>query len=126
MAQRLQEGVPGVTFNGEALGKSLYTVLNVQFPDNGQGDMFLFNLDIAGVSASGGSACSSSRKPRNSTGLGERAVPAMMPSTPRAGKGPAPNTSVDETAMLHTLTNPRIIMGARMFPEPRSAAPWED
>jgi len=60
MKPRLEESIPGVTFNGEtAPEKSLYTVLNVSFPESGMGDMLLFSLDIAGISASGGSACSS-------------------------------------------------------------------
>ena len=60
MKQRLEESIPGVTFNGEtAPEKSLYTVLNVSFAESGMGDMLLFSLDIAGISASGGSACSS-------------------------------------------------------------------
>jgi cysteine desulfurase len=37
----------------------LYTVLNVSLPPNPAGDMLLFKLDIEGVCASGGSACSS-------------------------------------------------------------------
>ncbi|MNE92788.1 Cysteine desulfurase [compost metagenome] len=49
-----------MTFNGETdANKSLYTVLNVSFPAMDMADMLLFNLDINGVSASGGSACSS-------------------------------------------------------------------
>jgi cysteine desulfurase len=52
--------IPGIHFNGEtAPEKSLYTVLNVSFPEMDMGDMLLFSLDIAGISASGGSACSS-------------------------------------------------------------------
>lgn len=52
--------IPGVHFNGETdADKSLYTVLNVSFPEMEMADMLLFNLDIAGISASGGSACSS-------------------------------------------------------------------
>jgi len=39
--------------------KSLHTVLNVRFPKMDMADMLLFNLDINGISASGGSACSS-------------------------------------------------------------------
>ena len=34
-------------------------MLNVSFPCSDMADMLLFNLDIAGISASGGSACSS-------------------------------------------------------------------
>jgi cysteine desulfurase len=60
MMNQLTESIPGISFNGETdPAKSLYTVLNVQFPEMEMGDMLLFNLDIAGISASGGSACSS-------------------------------------------------------------------
>lgn len=60
MAGRLTETIPGVEFNGETdAEKSLYTVLNVSFPETDIADMLLFNLDIAGISVSGGSACSS-------------------------------------------------------------------
>lgn len=60
MMEQLLENIPGVTFNGETdPARSLYTVLNVSFPESDMGDMLLFNLDIAGISSSGGSACSS-------------------------------------------------------------------
>ena len=60
MIEQLLAHIPGITFNGEtAPGKSLYTVLNVSFPTVEMADMLLFNLDIAGISVSGGSACSS-------------------------------------------------------------------
>lgn len=60
MIGKLQAEVPGITFNGEtAPENSLYTVLNVSFPEMDMADMLLFNLDIQGISASGGSACSS-------------------------------------------------------------------
>lgn len=59
MIQRLRETIPGVTFNGDTEGRSLYTVLNTSFPPSPVGEMMLFKLDIAGISASGGSACSS-------------------------------------------------------------------
>lgn len=60
MMERLSQDIPGVKFNGETdPHKSLYTVLNVCFPEMDMADMLLFNLDIAGISASGGSACSS-------------------------------------------------------------------
>jgi cysteine desulfurase len=60
MIDQLTEKVPGINFNGEIdPDKSLYTVLNVSFPEMEMADMLLFNLDIAGISASGGSACSS-------------------------------------------------------------------
>ena len=60
MMQQLIENVPGIKFNGETdADKSLFTVLNVSFPEMDMADMLLFSLDIAGISASGGSACSS-------------------------------------------------------------------
>ena len=60
MKDQLVESIPGIEFNGETdPDKSLYTVLNVSFPEMEMSDMLLFNLDIAGISASGGSACSS-------------------------------------------------------------------
>ncbi|MGF7082629.1 cysteine desulfurase family protein [Mucilaginibacter sp. UYCu711] len=60
MKDQLIEAIPGIKFNGETgEDKSLYTVLNVSFPETDMADMLLFNLDIAGISASGGSACSS-------------------------------------------------------------------
>jgi cysteine desulfurase len=60
--EKLTSEIPGVEFNGlsEDFEKSLYTVLNVSLPpsDSNRG-MLLFNLDLEGISASGGSACSS-------------------------------------------------------------------
>jgi cysteine desulfurase len=57
---RLTAEIPGIQFNGETdPDKSLYTILNVSFPEMDMADMLLFNLDINGISASGGSACSS-------------------------------------------------------------------
>jgi len=60
MKEKLVAEVPGIFFNGETdPEKSLYTVLSVSFPEMEMADMLLFNLDINGISASGGSACSS-------------------------------------------------------------------
>jgi cysteine desulfurase len=59
MIDRLEKEIPGVRFNGDAKGNSLYTVLNVSFPPSRFSEMMLFKLDIEGISASGGSACSS-------------------------------------------------------------------
>jgi cysteine desulfurase len=59
MAEQLKQQIPGVTFNGDLYGKSLYTVLNVGFPKTEKSEMLLFNLDINGICASGGSACTS-------------------------------------------------------------------
>ncbi len=59
MIEQLEKNIPGIEFNGDAKGSSLYTVLNVQFPPTENAEMMLFNLDIAGIAASGGSACTS-------------------------------------------------------------------
>ncbi|HYG51964.1 MAG TPA: cysteine desulfurase family protein [Flavobacteriales bacterium] len=59
MINSLKRDIPGVEFNGDYNGQSLYTVLNVSFPPNANNDMLLFKLDINGIAASGGSACSS-------------------------------------------------------------------
>ncbi|MBS1544349.1 MAG: cysteine desulfurase [Bacteroidetes bacterium] len=61
MIDKLRELIPGVTFNGDSENpdRSLYTVLSVSLPESDENDMILFNLDLQGISASGGSACSS-------------------------------------------------------------------
>lgn len=59
MKSQLLEHIPGVRFNGDTEKASLYTVLNVSFPPSPVSEMLLFKLDIAGISVSGGSACSS-------------------------------------------------------------------
>ena len=48
-----------VRFNGDIDGLSSFTVLNTSFKPFDKADMLLFNLDIEGISVSGGSACSS-------------------------------------------------------------------
>lgn len=58
----LKQQFPEVRFNGHSadMKKSLYTVLNVSLPHSEDNSgMLLFNLDLNGISASGGSACSS-------------------------------------------------------------------
>ena len=60
MIDKLQEIDPSISFNGDINPEnSLYTVLNVCFPIPPQSSMMLFSLDISGIAASGGSACSS-------------------------------------------------------------------
>lgn len=60
LMEQLKTHIPGVRFNGDTdPNNSLYTVLNVSFPCTDLSDMMLFSLDIAGICASGGSACSS-------------------------------------------------------------------
>ena len=58
MKTQLTESCPGIQFNSHPT-QCLYTVLNVSFPPGPQADLMVMSLDIAGVSASGGSACSS-------------------------------------------------------------------
>ncbi len=59
MKEQLQQHIKGIHFNGDPLGKSLYTVLSVSFPKTEKSEMILFNLDINNICASGGSACTS-------------------------------------------------------------------
>jgi len=59
MHDQLIAQIPGVSFNGDSFGDSLYTLLSVNFPKNEKSEMMLFNLDIHHICASGGSACSS-------------------------------------------------------------------
>jgi cysteine desulfurase len=59
MKTKLQENIPGVYFNGDHAGKSLYTVLSTAFPKTEKSEMLLYNLDIHNICASGGSACTS-------------------------------------------------------------------
>lgn len=74
--QGLQNNFPGIEFNGLSadMDKSLYTVLNVRFPQVQDGDMLLFKLDIEKISASGGSACSSG------TSVGSHVLTALNPN----------------------------------------------
>lgn len=61
MIEKLKGSIEGIGFNGDSANpeRSLYTVLNVCLPESPDNDMLLFTLDINGISASGGSACSS-------------------------------------------------------------------
>ena len=59
MIASLQKKIPDVGFNGDPLGNSLYAVLSVSLPKTEMSEMLLFNLDINGICASGGSACTS-------------------------------------------------------------------
>jgi len=59
MRDALMQHFPGVTFNGDVEGKSLYTVLSANFAKSEKSEMLLFNLDMHNICASSGSACSS-------------------------------------------------------------------
>lgn len=56
--EQLNNNIKDIAFNGD-IENGLYTVLSVSFPPTFKSDMLLFNLDIAGIAVSGGSACSS-------------------------------------------------------------------
>ena len=57
--EQITEKVPEVKFNGLSADpeRSAFHILNVRFPLNKP--MLLFNLDLKGIAASGGSACQS-------------------------------------------------------------------
>ncbi|MFN5790288.1 MAG: aminotransferase class V-fold PLP-dependent enzyme, partial [Bacteroidota bacterium] len=55
----LKNVIPGIKINGPGLENSHPKILNIGFPPNPKATMLLFNLDIEGISTSGGSACSS-------------------------------------------------------------------
>ncbi len=59
MMEQLKKNIKGVSFNGDPMGRSLYTVLSASFPKTEKSEMILFNLDINNICASGGSACTS-------------------------------------------------------------------
>lgn len=57
--EQIRANVPGVSFNGLSSdpNRSAFHILSVRFPVNKP--MMLFNLDLKGIAASGGSACQS-------------------------------------------------------------------
>ncbi len=56
---QLKENFPDIVFNGDYDGQYLHKILSVSFPPSPKNELIIFNLDIAGISVSGGSACSS-------------------------------------------------------------------
>lgn len=60
MIDKLKTEIDGIDFNGDISDEgSNYKVLSVSLPPCAKAELTLFNLDMAGVAASGGSACSS-------------------------------------------------------------------
>ena len=57
----LEKNFDDIKYNGESnnMDSSLFKILSVSFPKNPISEMLLFQLDIMGISCSGGSACSS-------------------------------------------------------------------
>lgn len=79
MIEKLRATIPGVGFNGDSedIDRSLYTVLNVSLPEADENNMLLFNLDLHGIAASGGSACSSG------AAQGSHVLAALQPGSKR-------------------------------------------
>lgn len=107
MINSLSEIISDIRFNGTSadIENSLYTVLNVSFPPHPNNEMLLFNLDIEGISCSGGSACSSG------TNLGSHVLNALNLDPERANVrfSFSRNTTISEidstVAVLKTLFN---------------------
>lgn len=59
MIDQLLANFNDIKFNGDISDNNLYTVLSVSFPSSPKNETLLFNLDINGIAASGGSACTS-------------------------------------------------------------------
>ncbi len=59
LIDELTKNFKDITFNGDYDGEYLYTVLSISVPANSKTDLLVLSLDISGISASGGSACSS-------------------------------------------------------------------
>ena len=60
MIEQLKENIDDIEFNANCTDfeNSLFKILSVSFPKISESEMLLFNLDIHGISCSGGSACS--------------------------------------------------------------------
>jgi cysteine desulfurase len=58
MVSKLVQLIPDIQFNGD-IDNGFYKILSVSLPPNPKSEMMLMNIDIAGIAASAGSACSS-------------------------------------------------------------------
>ncbi len=74
---QLEVNFEDIQFNGDPDGRSHYKVLSASFPESPKADLLLLNLDIAGISVSGGSACSSG------VDAGSHVINALHPDSPR-------------------------------------------
>jgi len=81
MIEKFKAEMPEVEFYAKCtdIDDSLYTVLSVSFPVTKIAEMLLFNLDILGISCSGGSACSSG------SSKGSHVLTAIIPDSNRPG-----------------------------------------
>jgi cysteine desulfurase len=77
LAQRLEEAIPDIEWNGDPFGEGHYKLLSVGFPPGPKTELLLLNLDIAGIAVSGGSACSSGAD------AGSHVMDALKKDSPR-------------------------------------------
>ncbi len=76
LRESLEAAFEDIEFNGDPDGGH-YKVLSVSFPPSPKADMLLLSLDIAGISVSGGSACSSGAD------AGSHVIAALKGDSPR-------------------------------------------
>ena len=81
MIKRLKTELNDVQFYAKCtdLENSLYTVLSCHFPETDISEMLIFNLDILGISCSGGSACNSG------VSQGSHVLKEILPDSKRPG-----------------------------------------
>jgi cysteine desulfurase len=81
MIEKFKTEMQDVQFYGKCtdMDNSLYTVLSVNFPETDIAEMLLFNLDIMGISCSGGSACASGGSKSS------HVLTAILPESKRPG-----------------------------------------
>ena len=77
MIDRLQNEFDDIEFNSPIDSDYLYHILSVSFPSDSKNEMLIYNLDIKGICASAGSACSSG------TNVGSHVLHAIKPENPR-------------------------------------------
>jgi cysteine desulfurase len=65
MIEQLRANIPNIHFNGNYEVSFLPKVLSVAVPPSNKNKVLIFSLDIAGIAASGGSACSSGVESRS-------------------------------------------------------------
>ena len=73
----LKERFEDVQFNGDPQGQGLAKIVSASFPPGPRSSLLIMNLDIEGISASGGSACSSGAD------AGSHVMAALYPGSER-------------------------------------------
>ncbi|MEO0625822.1 MAG: cysteine desulfurase family protein [Bacteroidota bacterium] len=73
---RLRRDIEDIRFNGD-IDNGHFKVISVSMPEMSTGDLLLMNLDMAGIAASGGSACSSG------IDTGSHVIAHLYPDDPR-------------------------------------------